>query len=163
MPPKKAPATKKMEKVEVTVFGETIEVEIIRPAYADEDPEFWEVDKMEKAEAKAKKILMERKQQEIKEEGQKRIKALEAAFAVFDEDGSGSLSKDEVLKVLTRMTSAGSELSEKDAEDFIAQFDRNNDGVLSINEFITAMGVMSDAYDGDGDGVSIIRAYQINH
>ena len=146
-----------MDKVTVEVLGETMEVEIILPGWAKDDPELWELERIEKATEKGKKILMERKQNEIKEEGAKRIKALEAAFAVFDEDGSGTLSTKEVLTVLTRMTGSGAELTKKDAEDFIQQFDRNGDGVLSINEFIIAMGVMSDAYDGDGDGEADLK------
>lgn len=157
MAPKKPPAPKPMDKVTVEVLGETIEVEIILPGWAKDDPELWELERIEKATEKGTKMLIERKQNEIKEEGAKRVKALEAAFAVFDEDGSGTLSTNEVLKVLTRMTSSGSELTKQDADDFIKEFDRNGDGVLSINEFITAMGVMSDAYDGDGDGVADIK------
>ena len=157
MAPKKAPATKKYETVTVTCLGEKVDVELIKPYWAEEDPEMWELDKMEKAQEKAKKILIDRRQAEEKAEGQKRIQALESAFAIFDEDGSGQLTSDEVLKVLTRMTGKGAELSEDDAKAFIKEFDRNGDGQLSINEFITAMGVMSDAYDADGDGVADMK------
>ena len=157
MAPKKPPAPKPMDKVTVTVMGETVEVEIILPGWAKDDPELWELERVEKATEKAKKMLIERSQNEMKEEQQKRLSKLEAAFAVFDEDGSGQLSSDEVLKVLTRMTGSGSELTEEDAKDFIKQFDRNGDGLLSINEFITAMNVMSDAYDEDGDGTADVK------
>ena len=32
------------------------------------------------------------------------------------------------------------------------EFDRDGNGLLSVDEFIIAMGVMSDGYDEDGDG-----------
>lgn len=38
-----------------------------------------------------------------------------------------------------------------------AQFDRNGDGFLNVSEFIVAMGVVSDAYDADGDGVADMK------
>ena len=37
------------------------------------------------------------------------------------------------------------------------QFDRNGDGFLNVSEFIIAMGVVSDAYDADGDGVADMK------
>ena len=37
------------------------------------------------------------------------------------------------------------------------QFDRNGDGYLNVDEFIVAMGVVSDAHDADGDGVADMK------
>lgn len=37
------------------------------------------------------------------------------------------------------------------------QFDVNGDGMLNLHEFICAMGVVSDAYDEDGDGVADMK------
>ena len=51
----------------------------------------------------------------------------------------------------------GSSLTEADAKEFIEEFDRNGDGMLNVDEFICAMGVVSDAHDGDGDGVADMK------
>ena len=65
MAPKKPPAPKPMDKVTVEVLGETIEVEIILPGWAKDDPELWELERIEKATEKGTKMLIERKQNEI--------------------------------------------------------------------------------------------------
>ena len=83
----------------------------------------------------------------------KRVASLKAAFDVFDEDGSGTLSTEEVKIILTRMTGNSTPLTTADAQAFITEFDRDGDGLLDVNEFIVAMGVMSDAVDEDNDGV----------
>ena len=82
----------------------------------------------------------------------KRIASLKASFDVFDKDGSGKLGSDEVLEILTRMTGGEEPLTEEDAIEFIKEFDRDGDGEISVDEFILAMGVVSDAVDHDGDG-----------
>jgi hypothetical protein len=73
------------------------------------------------------------------------------SFDTFDEDGSGSLEASEIKAILTRM-SGGAALTDEDADEFIKEFDRDGDGMIDFNEFIIAMGVMSDAVDTDGDG-----------
>ena len=40
---------------------------------------------------------------------------------------------------------------------FTSQFDRNGDGFLNVDEFIVAMGVVSDAYDADGDVIADMK------
>ena len=49
-----------------------------------------------------------------------RIARLKDSFDIFDEDGSGELSVDEVMTILTRM-SGGAPLTEDDAKEFIAE------------------------------------------
>ena len=49
-----------------------------------------------------------------------RVARLKDSFDIFDEDGSGELSTDEVLVILTRM-SGGAPLTEEDAKEFIAE------------------------------------------
>lgn len=61
------------------------------------------------------------------------------SFERFDVDGSGDLTADEVVAILTRQ-SGGQPMTLKDAEEFVAQFDANHDGKLSYAEFCTAMG-----------------------
>ena len=74
---------------------------------------------------------------------------LKAAFLAFDVDASGTLSRDEFAAVLKRTTSEGKEMSDEDVQDLLEMFDENEDGVLSISEFIDAMETM---FDEEGDG-----------
>mmetsp|Transcript_36547 Transcript_36547/g.96451 ORF Transcript_36547/g.96451 Transcript_36547/m.96451 type:complete len:222 (+) Transcript_36547:111-776(+) len=60
---------------------------------------------------------------------------LRQAFKTFDTDGSGTLSKDELINILTR-EGGGAALSPEVAEALIAEFDKNGDGVLDVDEFI---------------------------
>jgi len=56
-----------------------------------------------------------------------RIARLKDSFDIFDEDGSGELSVDEVMTILTRM-SGGAPLTEDDAKEFIAEVALSNTG-----------------------------------
>mmetsp|Transcript_49027 Transcript_49027/g.127984 ORF Transcript_49027/g.127984 Transcript_49027/m.127984 type:complete len:545 (+) Transcript_49027:159-1793(+) len=57
---------------------------------------------------------------------------LRKAFAVFDADGDGYLSVDELKAVLLRGSSA---LTADDVETLVKEFDVNGDGVLEFDEF----------------------------
>ena len=63
---------------------------------------------------------------------------LRAAFAVFDEDGSGKLSAEELVGVLTR-PGGGQPVDEAEARAFVAKHDRNGDGELDLDEFVVAV------------------------
>lgn len=63
---------------------------------------------------------------------------LQKAFAAFDADGSGSLSPDELINILTRPT-GGLPMSREEAEQLIKTVDANNDGVLQMEEFCELM------------------------
>ena len=56
------------------------------------------------------------------------------AFLVFDKDGSGALSADEMRAVLKR-ADGGAPLSDKEINKIIEKFDTNGDGELQIEEF----------------------------
>lgn len=71
------------------------------------------------------------------------VEKLKTAFSFFDADGSGKLSADEVLKILT-MSSSGAPLSLEDAQEFIDDFDANADGLMDIDEFCKAMVALTD-------------------
>jgi len=55
------------------------------------------------------------------------------AFSVFDTDGSGSISSDELKEILLMGT--GQSLSSAEVDAFIAEVDVNGDGELDVDEF----------------------------
>lgn len=59
---------------------------------------------------------------------------MRAAFAVFDTDNDGYMSKAELRAVLARNDG----MDPADAEDILEEFDADEDGMLDINEFIEA-------------------------
>ena len=60
---------------------------------------------------------------------------LQTAFKMFDKDGGGSISIDEIKQVL----SFGKSLDEKVVEEIIKQVDENGDGEISFDEFAQMM------------------------
>ncbi|KAH9507180.1 putative N-acetyltransferase 8B [Bulinus truncatus] len=56
-----------------------------------------------------------------------------AAFRVFDKDGNGFITTDELRLA---MTSMGEKMSEKEVDQMIREADRNGDGRVDYNEFI---------------------------
>ena len=60
---------------------------------------------------------------------------LEAAFNLFDKDGSGTISASEVREVL----GVGKNIDEKVWNDIVMEVDANGDGEISFSEFKTMM------------------------
>jgi calcium-dependent protein kinase len=60
---------------------------------------------------------------------------LEAAFKMFDKDGSGLITKDEIKEVLV----VGASIDESAINDVIKQVDENGDGEISFEEFCLMM------------------------
>jgi len=63
---------------------------------------------------------------------------LRAAFAVFDQDRSGFLQAEQVLRVLTR-EGGGAAMTVPDAQAVIDDFDADKDGRLNMEEFIAML------------------------
>jgi len=59
------------------------------------------------------------------------------AFKVFDKDGDGEVTANEVRDVLAKF---GQKLSDAELEAMMAEVDRNGDGVISFAEFKQLMG-----------------------
>ena len=79
-----------------------------------------------------------------------------AAFKLFDRDESGYLDKSELYDILTYKGSERSVgLGAQMAREIIAEFDKNGDGVLSVDEFAEALTKLSgdveanEAYQND--------------
>ncbi|KAJ2449340.1 hypothetical protein EV183_004949 [Coemansia sp. RSA 2336] len=58
------------------------------------------------------------------------------SFKMFDKNGDGSISREELKEV---MKSLGEDLSEKEIDDMLAEADVNNDNVISFEEFRAMM------------------------
>ncbi|KAK4034689.1 hypothetical protein C8A01DRAFT_38848 [Parachaetomium inaequale] len=58
------------------------------------------------------------------------------AFAVFDKDGSGTISSDELRNVLK---SLGEDLTDEEVDEMIKMADRNGDGSIDYHEFANIM------------------------
>ena len=82
---------------------------------------------------------------------------IEKAFAVFDADGNGTLSADELKRILTmQVKGKPGALTADDVDKLIRRFDANGDGVLSIDEFAKAF--EGNALSLDGGQVSLEMA-----
>lgn len=60
------------------------------------------------------------------------------AFAIFDKDGSGTLSVKELRAILKR-PDGGAPLADSEIEKIIRKFDINGDGELQLEEFVSLM------------------------
>jgi calmodulin len=58
------------------------------------------------------------------------------AFKIFDKDGSGSISAQELRHV---MTTLGEKLTEEEADEMIREADTNGDGYIDYVEFVKIM------------------------
>jgi calcium-binding protein CML len=80
-------------------------------------------------------------------------KTLHDAFAVFDENGDGSISSSEMRAVLSRSVPGAPVLLEPSEVDaLIAEFDADDSGTLSLHEFAQACGTM-----GDNEAEQVLR------
>ena len=82
-------------------------------------------------------------------------KRIQEAFEMFDEDGSGAISAEELQKILTRPGTSDEKLSIEEIDAIIARYDDNSDGELQYEEFArlwTAKrrGALGGAFNDDG-------------
>ena len=62
--------------------------------------------------------------------------ALRTAFSVFDSDGSGTVSEQEMMNVMREM---GEKFSEHDLEAVFRGMDHDGNGKISYDEFVTVV------------------------
>jgi len=66
----------------------------------------------------------------------RRLQDMKSAFGIFDFDGNGLISPDELLRVFDRL---GERCSLEDCRIMIARVDSNGDGYVSFDEFLIMM------------------------
>ncbi|CAD6447131.1 1f3d4e3a-b56d-4fd1-a0e1-481fe67ab24e [Sclerotinia trifoliorum] len=59
---------------------------------------------------------------------------MRSAFKVFDVDGSGTISPEEIYKL---MASLGENLSEEEIKSMVKEVDKNGDGSIDYDEFVS--------------------------
>ena len=74
------------------------------------------------------------------------------AFRLFDTDGSGKLSAQEIVAILTR-TGGGAALTLQDAKEIVEDFDEDEDGELNIEEFAAAFESIFEIAEVDSDDI----------
>ena len=60
-----------------------------------------------------------------------------SAFKAFDTNGSGTITIDEVMRIMCRENEHGTQFSIAEAKEHIDEFDANNDHEWSLDEFLT--------------------------
>ena len=74
---------------------------------------------------------------------------IQAAFALFDTDKSGTLTPSELKAILTRpLASSLPLLTDAEIDELVKQHDSNGDGVLSIDEFAVAWSSLAQVMPG---------------
>ena len=63
---------------------------------------------------------------------------LRSAFAAFDSDGCGKISRDEFVSILTRPTASGLQMRKERAHALFKRYDKNGNDVLEFDEFVQA-------------------------
>ena len=76
----------------------------------------------------------------------KKVKELKEAFALFDKDGNGQITTEELGDV---MRSLGFNPTPAELKDMIHDADRGGDGTIQFNEFVTLMTMETDQSDLD--------------
>jgi len=82
--------------------------------------------------------------------------AAKKAFEIFDVDKSGSISAEELVKILTRDTPAGKPLGLADAKEIIGDFDRRGVGELNLEDFAACWAII-----GGGSSVTALENHSI--
>merc|ERR1711871_944115 len=75
---------------------------------------------------------------------EEKIARYKEAFSLFDEDGGGSISADELGEV---MRSLGQDPTEEELTDLVNEVDTDGNGEIDFEEFCVMMNKMTDAHE----------------
>lgn len=98
---------------------------------------------------------------------------IKAAFAAFDENGDGKLSKEEVIAILTKKTKSGkAPLTAQAAEKMFRDMDKDGNGVVDYSEFaaewatdaVAKLGVQGKYFTDAkfAKGISLMKTEEVN-
>ena len=85
---------------------------------------------------------------------QEKLDEYKEAFDMFDKDHSGTISIDEIAKI---MKNFGNPMSKDDIKEMIKDIDTSGDGELDFDEFVTLMQRQEVVEDDDDE---VLRAFQ---
>ena len=85
---------------------------------------------------------------------QEKLDEYKEAFDMFDKDHSGTISVDEIAKI---MKNFGNPMSKDDIKEMIKDIDTSGDGELDFDEFVTLMQRQEVVEDDDDE---VLRAFQ---
>ena len=83
---------------------------------------------------------------------------IRAAFALYDTNGDGFLSKAELKAIMCKKVEGGTPRTEEDVDKLVARFDENGDGMLSMEEIATAWATMAVEAEADKDTKETVEA-----
>lgn len=106
------------------------------PSVRANDDEYTKFEARRKAEERAQEVRD--KADRAAEANKATEQELKAAFALFDFNGDKTLSKDELVSILTRPTPGREPISHQDAEKLFQKMDADSNGRVSYDEFATA-------------------------
>ena len=78
-------------------------------------------------------VMMEHKMNEVDHEAEMR-----SVFKVYDRDGNGTISADELKYMMTQL---GEPLTDAEVDEFIRVADVDNDGQIDYEEFVKCMSI----------------------
>jgi hypothetical protein len=87
---------------------------------------------------------------------------LRMAFAQFDVDGNGTLSANELVKLLTRESGQREPLTVEDAQEIVECFDTDDDGALSLDELVDAWSQIVNGEEEEDDDDEVTPGQHLN-
>ncbi len=85
-----------------------------------------------------------------------KIAEYKEAFDMFDKDGSGTISVNEIVKI---MKNFGYPIKKSEAQKMIADIDDNSDGEIDFEEFVTLMEKQTNTVE-ETDEELVLRAFK---
>ena len=85
-----------------------------------------------------------------------KIAEYKEAFDMFDKDGSGTISVNEIVKI---MKNFGYPIKKSEAQKMIADIDDNSDGEIDFEEFVTLMEKQTNTVDETEEEL-VLRAFK---